>query len=536
MSPEQAPGRLDELGPASDVYSLGATLYAILTGQPPVTGPKPSEILAKVMRGDIAPPVAVKPQVPAALAAICRKAMRLDPAERYPSALALAEDLEHWMADQPVGVYADPLSTRLLRWSRRHKSLVAASLALLVTAVLGLSVATAVVNEQKGRVEQAPRPGRGRAGGGGEVAGRGGRGPSAREGSPKGRPRRGRPARDDRGSPAHPPGDDGGPQSFPRDGDGVHPPVPRARARRPRRPGQDGPLARRLANLHRLTGKFDQADPFYAEAEAIFARLAGEPDANPRHGDLLAETLIDRGGAWLIRGKVREAEAAFVRARDLARERARASPEEPMYRRTLARSLNQLGSAHLMSGRDDAAGLFREALAALEPLADAALPKARQEVIRGRVLPLSDQLEVVAILCNLAEARGSPDDEAHLRRARERMGRLVDQFQGLPSPDITRYHAAVGVRLARLLTEGGGVNEAARLLDDAIERLDALVRQNPDIPGSRIALADARAAHAGRACGRGDWTRPGSTRRRRARCWRTCGGRSPGARLPESPG
>ena len=274
-------------------------------------------------------------------------------------------------------------------------------------------------------------------------------------------------------------------------------------------------LARRLANLHRLTGKFDQADPFYDEAEAIFARLVDEPDANPRHGDLLAETLIDRGGAWLIRGKVREAEAAFVRARDLARERVQASPEEPMYRRTLARSLNQLGSAHLMSGRDDAAGLFREALAALEPLADPALPTVRQEVIRGRVLPLSDQLEVVAILCNLAEARGSPDDEAHLRRAHERTGRLVDQFQGLPSPDITRYHAAVGVRLARLLTEGEGVEEAARLLDDAIERLDALVRQNPDIPGSRIALADARAARAGRACGRGDWTRPGSTRRRR---------------------
>src|SRR5262249_51158204 len=79
MSPEQAAGRLDLLGPASDIYGLGATLYALLTGTTPFGGSDEGELLQQVQRGAWLPPRQVKPNTPAALDAICCKAMALNP-------------------------------------------------------------------------------------------------------------------------------------------------------------------------------------------------------------------------------------------------------------------------------------------------------------------------------------------------------------------------------------------------------------------------------------------------------------------------
>src|SRR5262249_8425746 len=127
MSPEQACGDLDRLGPVSDVYSLGATLYHVLTGRPPFTDKDIGEGLRKVPRGGFPPPRQVKPEVPAALDAVCRRAMALRREDRYPSARALADEVEHWLADEPVSAYRDPLTARLARWSRRHRAQVAAA-------------------------------------------------------------------------------------------------------------------------------------------------------------------------------------------------------------------------------------------------------------------------------------------------------------------------------------------------------------------------------------------------------------------------
>jgi len=86
MAPEQAAGRLDLLGPASDIYSLGATLYVLLTGRAPCTDPNMMMLLAAVQMGEYPRPSQVKPGVAPALEAICRKAMALQPEERYESA------------------------------------------------------------------------------------------------------------------------------------------------------------------------------------------------------------------------------------------------------------------------------------------------------------------------------------------------------------------------------------------------------------------------------------------------------------------
>ena len=108
MSPEQACGDLGALGPRSDVYSLGATLYCLLTGKPPFKGDDLGVILQAVGKGDFPRPRQLKPAIDPALEAVCSKAMALSPADRYASARALAGDVDRWLADQPVTAYPEP--------------------------------------------------------------------------------------------------------------------------------------------------------------------------------------------------------------------------------------------------------------------------------------------------------------------------------------------------------------------------------------------------------------------------------------------
>ncbi len=138
MSPEQAEGRIDEVGPASDVFSLGATLYSLLTGRPPYQGRHAVAVLEQAKRCDFRPPRAVRPGVPAALEAICLKAMARQPEDRYATAKDLAEDIERWLADQPVTARREPWGERARRWVRGHRTLVSSLVVALVLACAGL--------------------------------------------------------------------------------------------------------------------------------------------------------------------------------------------------------------------------------------------------------------------------------------------------------------------------------------------------------------------------------------------------------------
>jgi serine/threonine-protein kinase len=145
MSPEQAAGRLDLLGPATDVYSLGATLYHLLTGRPPVDSGDVGEVLQRVQRGEIPRPRQVKKEVPAALEAVCLKALALRPRDRYPSARALVDDVEHWLADEPVSAWREPWRVRARRWLGRHRTLVAATATATAVTVVALATATVLL-------------------------------------------------------------------------------------------------------------------------------------------------------------------------------------------------------------------------------------------------------------------------------------------------------------------------------------------------------------------------------------------------------
>jgi serine/threonine protein kinase len=119
MCPEQARGNHERLGPRSDVYSLGATLYCLLTGRPPFEGDDVEQVLRKVKWGEYAAPRQVDRSIDRALEAICQKAMAFSPEHRYQTSRALADDIERWTAGLAIKAWEEPWPRRIWRWARR---------------------------------------------------------------------------------------------------------------------------------------------------------------------------------------------------------------------------------------------------------------------------------------------------------------------------------------------------------------------------------------------------------------------------------
>jgi serine/threonine protein kinase len=150
MAPEQAAGRWKVVGPRSDIYSLGATLFELLTGERAARGEDVPAVLQMVQAGDFPTPRKVRTDVPKALEAICLRAMRLKPEERYASASELSNDLENWLADEPVTAMREPWFARAGRWIRKHRTLVTSAATALLACLLAAAIG-AIVLLQKNR-------------------------------------------------------------------------------------------------------------------------------------------------------------------------------------------------------------------------------------------------------------------------------------------------------------------------------------------------------------------------------------------------
>ncbi len=145
MSPEQSSGGRTPMDHRTDIYSLGITLYEMLTLQPAITGTGYQEIVNQIAEEDPPSPRSIDPNIPLELEIITRKAIAKNPVDRYETASMMAEDLQRWLDDKPILAKPPTWYHRIAKWRRRHSSLVAVATVFAAFACLGLLVTTVVV-------------------------------------------------------------------------------------------------------------------------------------------------------------------------------------------------------------------------------------------------------------------------------------------------------------------------------------------------------------------------------------------------------
>jgi serine/threonine-protein kinase len=464
MSPEAAAGRPDRVGPASDIYGLGAMLYAILTGQAPVQGRDTGEVVRRAQQGQWLPPRQVNPGVPAALDAVCRRAMALRPEDRYATALALAADVEHWLADEPVTAYRERVAQRLGRWGRRHRAAVAGAAVLLVTAVLGLAAGLLAVNAERQRTEQA----------------------RAAEAQ---RRRQTRQALDAMSSQVIE-------DWMARQKDLTEPQkkfLEQALASYEefaRDAGQDEAARAgvagaygRVGNIRWRLGQVREAEGAYRTGLDLSARLAADFPAVPGYRQEIARGHHSLGLLLSNTGRAEEAEREFREALAVRQRLAADYPAVPDYRRDLAAGHSGLGILLGKAGATEKAeGEFRAALSLQQPLA-ADHPDVAED---QRSLALTHRS-----LGTLLQISGrGPEAEGEYRRALALQEKLAADH-----PDVADYQrdlALTHYNFGYLLHDGNRVKDAEAEYRRALAVYGRLAADYPTVPDYRRELASSR--------------------------------------------
>ena len=137
MAPEQAGGKNREIGPAVDIYALGAILYELLVGRPPFKAGNPIDTVRQVIEQEPVPPRQLEPRVPYDLETICLKCLEKDPARRFATAADLADDLRRFVDGDPILARPTPAWERAWKWGKRRPAIVAL-LGVIPLAVVGM--------------------------------------------------------------------------------------------------------------------------------------------------------------------------------------------------------------------------------------------------------------------------------------------------------------------------------------------------------------------------------------------------------------
>jgi serine/threonine-protein kinase len=523
MSPEQAAGRLDQLGPASDVYSLGATLYFLLAGKPPFDEKDVGVLLQKVQRGEFPPPSQYKSGVPRALEAICLKALALKPESRYLTALQLAADLEHWLGDEPVTAYREPTTDKVRRWVRRHRGLTAGAAGLSLTAVAALAIGLFAVNHERQQTEKALEA---------ETQARTDEA-HARE-QADGNLRLARDAVDKTVTKiaADPQLKQANFHELRREL--LQSMVPfyerfvRQRENDPQLESERGQAWFSLANLRHEMGRNEEARRDYEQTCALFAQLAANFPDVPDYREGLANSQLNFGRLLVDLGKHDEAELAYAESMRIQTQLTADFPTRPKYRNALANSHHNRGILLYGIGkRGEAEAAFRDALRIREQLAvdfpsiveyqqrlantqnDFGIllvnrgKRAEAEIAYHEALKIKTRLaqdfpavpgyrlELARSYDNLASLLGTlgkeVDAEAAHHDALKIVSRLASEFPAVPH--YRQQVARISLNHASVLDRLGKPGEAAHVYADALKIQEQLAAEFPAVPQYRRELA-----------------------------------------------
>jgi serine/threonine-protein kinase len=461
MSPEQARGEPDRLDRRSDVYSLGVTLYFLLTNRAPFESGDVSGVLHAVQEGAFRSPRHLDPDLDRSLEAVCLKAMALYPQDRYDSARALADDIDRWLADEPVTARREPVSARVRRWARRNRTLVAGVAVLLVAATVALTAGAILLSRANARTElrrlEAERNF--------ELA----RDAVDRyytrvsEDRLLNEPQMERLRRDLLETA----------RDFYQKFVDEHRDDPRARA-------DLGNAYLRLSQIASALGAFPDAIGHGKHAEASFATLAAEHPEVAEYRRLLSVSDNNMGNLYHATGRVGEAEAAYSRAQTSFAWLANERPEIVEHRRGLASSYNDLGNFYSATGRSgEAESSFRRAIEIDEKLAEE-----HPELTRSRRALAVTHSNLGVLYKNTGRAT---EAEVSYRRSIEIGERLSAEH-----PEVIEYGfdlAASHNNLGELYIATGRAAKAEAALARAIEIQEKLVAEHPGVTQYRHELA-----------------------------------------------
>jgi len=155
MPPEQAGGELEKIGPASDIYSLGAILYCLLTARPPFQAARPLDTVLQVIAQDPVPPTQLNPTVDKDLETICLKCLEKPLERRYTSAAALKADLDRFLNNEPIHARRISSAAKLWRWCRRKPLVASLVAAVVISVIFGVGFTTYFAMEARLRAQQA---------------------------------------------------------------------------------------------------------------------------------------------------------------------------------------------------------------------------------------------------------------------------------------------------------------------------------------------------------------------------------------------
>jgi len=536
MSPEQASAERAITDHRTDIYSLGVTLYELLTLEPAFAAGSRDELLRRIASEEPRPPRRLNSAVPLELETIVLKAMAKQPSNRYATAQALADDLGRYLLDQPILARRPTSLERLRKWSRRHKSLVASvsisTLATLLLAVVALAISYVTITREQKRTTQALEDAK--AGHAAAARGRDQADANLRQAL----------AAMDRMLTRVSNGEqDEVPQSEPvrrrllEDALQFYEAFLQQRATDPVLQREIARTYQRVGTIHRQLGQPGPAEIAFRRGLAEFERLVSEYPDTPENHVGVADIYTELGVMlWEIPGRDRDAEDAHRRSVD-ARRRLTADFSDTGYEVYLAQGYHDLGYLFGIKRFAEAEEAYHRALAivsrlAVESPSDSGMRHMEATYLNsfGLLLRQAGQLReaeqahrrALALVETITERGESPasilahrnqvarslahlafaleltdrrgEAESLLRRALDLRARMLEAWptSSQEKGELTLTSAA----LARLLVRDGRPTEAEPFYQRAVELQELLVSDFPAVPKHRHDLAGILEKHA----------------------------------------